>query len=95
MTLQAAVAVSGTVGKQVFSRTGKPVQLCSLILTPSGANATVKVRDGGLGASGEVVFFGRAPSAYGSKQFDLSHYFTKGLHVEVIGANAQAYIVYK
>ena len=84
------VTVSGTVGKQVFA-TNVQGSVCDLILTPSGANATVKVRDGN--ASGEVVFFGRAPSAYGSKCFDLDHKFTKGMHVKVIGANAEAYLV--
>lgn len=87
------VTVSGSVGKQVVARDGSSqVNVCGLILTPSGANATVKVRDGIGGASGEVVFFGRAPSAYGSKQFEFEHKFTKGLHVTVIGTNAEAYL---
>ncbi len=87
------VAVSGSVGKQVFTTSGanlKPVELSKVILTPSGANATVKIRDGN--ASGEVVLFARAPSAYGSKEIEVCHKFTKGMHVMVIGTNAQAYL---
>lgn len=90
------VAVSGTVGKQVFKTSGKNLNqayLKSVLLTPSGANATVKIRDGN--ASGEVVFFGRAPSAFGTKEMEVEHKFTKGMHVVVIGANAQAYLVYE
>lgn len=87
------VTVSGSVGKQVVARDGvKQATVHKLILTPSGANATVKVRDGIGGVSGEVVLFGRAPSAHGSKQFEFCHKFTKGLHVTVIGANAEAYL---
>lgn len=83
------VAVSGSIGKQVYPTT-QQVTVEKLILTPSGANATVKLRDGN--ASGEVVFFGRAPSAYGSKEFEFCHKFNKGLHVKVIGTLAEAYI---
>lgn len=86
------VAVSGSVGKQVFPTTRK-VQLCNLILSPSGANASVKVRDGN--ASGEVVFFGRAPSAQGTLGWDVDHNFTKGMHVLVLGTNAQAYLIFE
>ncbi len=88
------VTVSGTVGKQVFKTSGNntfKADLHGLLLTPSGANATVKVRDGN--ASGEVVFFGRAPSAYGTKEFEICHKFTKGMHVKVIGTLAEAYLV--
>jgi hypothetical protein len=85
------VAVSGAVGKQVFPTTRK-VDLHNLIITPSGANATVKIRDGN--ASGEVVFFGRALSAYGTRDFEVCHNFTKGMHVMVIGTNAQAYLIF-
>lgn len=88
------VTVSGTVGKQVIPTGGvKQATLESVTLTPSGANATIKIRDGGpASASGEVVFFGRAPSAYGSKTFEIEHKFTKGMHVTVIGTNAVAYL---
>ncbi len=83
------VTISGSLGKQVYP-TNKQVEVCAIALTPSGANATVKVRDGN--ASGEVVFFGRAPSAYGTKVFELEHKFTKGMHVKVIGTLAEAYL---
>lgn len=86
------VAVSGAVGKQVFATTNTKAVLKGLALTPSGANATVKIRDGN--ASGTVVFFGRAPSAYGTKEFefDCGMQFYKGMHVTVIGTAAQAYL---
>lgn len=89
------VTVSGSVGKQVFARDGvTQVSLNGFFLTPSGANATIKIRDGIGGVSGEVVFFGRAPSAGGTLAFPLEkpHKFTKGLHVTVIGTNAEAYL---
>lgn len=88
------VTISGSVGKQVSPVGGvSQIQVCGLILTPSGANATVKIRDGGAAStSAEVVFFGRAPSAYGSKYFEFEHKFTKGCHVTVIGTNAEAYL---
>ena len=87
------VAVSGTVGKQVFVTSGnrlQPVTLEGITLSPSGANSTVKIRDGN--ASGEVVFWARCLSAQGSRTFEACHKFTKGMHVTVIGANAQAYL---
>lgn len=85
------VAVSGTVGKQVFT-SARPVELEYVLLTPSGANASVQIRDGN--ASGEVVFRATAPvSAGGSVQFDVCHKFTKGVHVKVLGTAAQAYLV--
>ena len=83
------VAVSAAVGKQVIP-TNKKAELCALFLTPSGANATIKIRDGN--ASGEVVFFGRVLSAFGTMSFELEHKFTKGMHVKIIGANAVAYL---
>lgn len=87
------VAVSGSVGKQVFPTSGKNTyksHLNGINLTPSGANATIKIRDGN--ASGEVVFFGRAPSAFGTKFIEVDHPFTKGMHVKVIGTLAEAYL---
>ena len=89
------VTVSGSVGKQVVA-TGGVQQAClkGIILTPSAANATIKVRDGGGAAlSGEVVLFARATSANGSRYIPTYHKFTKGMHVEVVGANAAAYLV--
>lgn len=84
------VTVSGTVGKQVVPTT-EQVTLQCVNLTPSAANATIKIRDGN--ASGEVVFFGRATSAFGTESWKTSHKFTKGMHVKVIGTNAVAYLV--
>lgn len=83
------VAVSGAVGKQTIPTT-KQAKLEAITLTPSGANATIKIRDGN--ASGEVVLFGRAMSANGSTTFCAEHKFTKGMHVKVIGTNAVAYL---
>lgn len=83
------VTVSGAVGKQVFATTQKVV-LKGLSLTPSGANATIKIRDGN--ASGEVIYFGRATSANGTFATKMEHKFTKGMHVKVIGTNAEAYL---
>lgn len=83
------VTVSGTVGKQVTLTTDK-VKLNSVLLTPSGANATIKIRDGN--ASGEVILFARATSAYGTKCLEMCHNFTKGMHVKIIGTNAEAYL---
>lgn len=83
------VTVSGTVGKQVVATT-EQVKVCSLFLTPSAANATIKIREGN--ASGEVLFFGRALSAQGTRSFEIKHKFTKGMHVKVIGSNAEAYL---
>lgn len=87
------VAVSGTVGKQIYT-SARPVILKGILLTPSGANATVKIRDGQAPTSAEIVFFGRAPSAHGSKEFCFEEgiRFDKGLHVTVIGTAAQAYL---
>lgn len=87
------VTVSGTVGKQVFAVTNTKVVLKGFAVSPSGANATIKIRDGN--ASGDVVFFGRYLSAQGSKEHrfdDCGMRFDKGMHVKVIGANAEAYL---
>lgn len=86
------VTVSGTVGKQTIPTTKKAI-LKGFSITPSGANATIKIRDGN--ASGDVVFFGRYLSAQGSKEhlFDeCGMKFDKGMHVKILGANAEAYL---
>lgn len=85
------VTVSGTVGKQVIPTT-KQVTLGSLVLTPSAANASIKIRDGN--ASGEVVLYATCPSA-GKQSInlqDVCHKFTKGMHVKVLGTAAVAYL---
>ena len=86
------VAVSGTIGKQTIPTT-QQVKLKGVILTPSAANLTIKIRDGN--ASGEVVFYAVAPSAAPKRSYDfkVDHKFTKGMHVNVIGAANQAYLV--
>lgn len=85
------VTVSGSVGKQVFGTTTKAL-LRGFAFTPSGANATIKIRDGN--ASGDVVFFGRFLSAFGTRDVCLDEPvpFQKGMHVKIIGANAEAYL---
>ena len=88
------VTVSGTVGKQVVA-TNKQICLGGLTLTPSGANASIKIRDGN--ASGEVVFYATCPSA-GKQSLvvsEIEHKFTKGMHVKVLGAGNAAYLVIK
>lgn len=95
MSILKLVAVSGSVGKQIYTSAKKTI-LRGIFLTPSGANATVKIRDGQAPTSAEIVFFGRAPSAFGTKEFEISEegmHFDKGLHVTVVGTNAQAYLV--
>lgn len=86
------ITVSGSVGKYVVNPGSGQATLKGVILTPSGANATIKIRDGKTGTSGEVVLFARAASAHGSFFAKACHKFTKGLHVTVIGANAEAYL---
>lgn len=85
------VTVSGTIGKQTVPTTNS-VTLKGVVLTPSAANATVKIRDGN--ASGEVVFYAVAPSAAPKRSysFRVNHKFTKGMHVKVIGAANVAYL---
>jgi len=83
------VAVSGTVGKQTVP-TNKSTELKSVTLTPSAANATLKIRDGN--ASGEVVFYARLSATAPTNNYRVKHKFTKGMHVKVIGANAVAYV---
>ncbi len=86
------VTVSGSVGKQTLPTTKQGV-LKGFSFTPSGANATIKIRDGN--ASGEVVFFGRYLSAYGTQDElfpEEGMRFNKGMHVKIIGANAVAYL---
>ena len=85
------VTVSGTVGKQTIPTT-RGVTLRSVLVTPSAANCTIKIRDGN--ASGEVVFYAVAPSAAPKRSYSFPafHKFTKGMHVKVIGAANVAYL---
>ena len=84
------VTISGTIGKQVISTSNQGSLKC-VALTPSAANATIKIRDGN--ASGEIVLFARATSANGTLIIPVAHKFTKGMHVKVIGTLAEAYLV--
>lgn len=85
-----SVAVSGTVGKQTFATTQLAV-LHGFAFTPSGANATLTIRDGN--ASGDVVLFARATSANGTIFNNHGPVkFDKGMHVKVIGSNAVCYL---
>jgi len=77
-------------GKQVISTT-RQITLKSITLTPSAANTTIKIRDGN--ASGEVVFYARLSATGNSRSFKACHKFTKGMHVNIIGVNAVAYLV--
>lgn len=85
------VAVSGTVGKQTVPTT-EQVVLRNVLVTPSAANLTIKIRDGN--ASGEVVFYAVCPSAAPKRSysFPANHKFTKGMHVKVIGTANVAYL---
>lgn len=85
------VAVSGSVGKQTFAVT-IPTVLKGFSITPSGANSSIKIRDGN--ASGDVVFFGRFLSAFGTKTipFKCGVRFDKGMHVKILGTAAVAYL---
>jgi hypothetical protein len=85
------VAVSGTIGKQVFPTTAPSICM-GFSITPSGANTTIKIRKGN--ASGEVVFYGKYLSAFGTKTvpFKGGVRFDSGMHVKILGAAAVAYL---
>lgn len=89
------VTVSGAVGKQVFATGGAaPAIIKSVLLTPSGANARVIIREGN--ASGAIIYHASAPSALGSFEGEIperGYKISKGVHVKVLGTNAQAYLV--
>ncbi len=88
------VTPSGTIGKQVYAaNTTSQVTVKGFSVSPSGANTTLKIRDGN--ASGDVVFWGRFLSANGTKDIGeeaFCHKFTKGMHVNVTGTLAEAYL---
>ena len=86
------VTISGAVGKQVVSKTNAQAELRGIVLSPSGANASVKIRDQHGGVSGEIVIFTRALSAQGSQYYKVCHKFTKGMHVTVLGGSSTAYL---
>ena len=85
-----AVAVSGTVGKQVFASTVPVVLKGYSIYCPTSA-ATVTIRDGN--ASGEILHEGQSPLD-DSREFCFKEgiRFDKGMHVKVLGIGSSAYL---
>ena len=90
MSVLKSVAISGTVGVQVFATT-VPTILKGITITPGAASAAVvTVRDGN--ASGEIRWAGIAP-AKSSIPFEFDNVrFDKGMHVKVIGTGGAAYL---
>ena len=88
------VTVSGGVGKQVFGATTDSVVLRGIMLTLSGANGSVVIRDGN--ASGEVKYTIRGLSgSTPTTPVELpgrGARFDKGMHVKVLGSGALAYL---
>lgn len=88
-----SVAVSGTVGKQVYTSAQRVKLLGFLVRAATGVTATVTIREGN--ASGNIVADVIVPSN-NSHDFHLSHdgglRFDQGMHVKVIGASAVAYL---
>jgi hypothetical protein len=85
-----AVAISGTVGKQVYATT-VPVRLKGLSLSPLSAAAYVKIRDGN--ASGDVILEQSCPANSSQPlNFDEPILFSKGMHVKVLGTGAVCYL---
>ncbi len=83
------VAISGTIGKQVVPTNGKSL-LRNVVLTPNTSAALVRIRDGN--ASGTVVLIMRGIINSTQSSGPVSHYFTKGMHVTVLGGTATAYL---
>lgn len=89
-----SVAISGTVGKQVFptSGTGNAVILKGLTLSPLSAAAYVRIRSGN--ASGTIVYEGSAPANgfHAVALPDAGYKFNIGMHVKVLGTGAVCYL---
>lgn len=79
------VAISGTVGKQVYPTSNSPITLQGFNLSPLSAAAFVRIREGN--ASGAIAYEGSVPANQTIPvQFaDEGHRFTKGMHVKVLG----------
>ena len=93
MSVLKEVAISGSVGKQVFADSDEPVILENVIATAGGASAVVvTVRDGN--ASGDVKLIAKSQAAV-ARPFRLGNgvRFDKGMHVKVIGTGGLAYLV--
>jgi hypothetical protein len=89
-----AVAISGTVGKQVYPTSGVGAAIClkGFNLSPLSAAAFVRIRDGN--ASGNIEFEQSVP-ANTSYPIILPHEgrkFSKGMHVKVLGTGAQCFL---
>lgn len=87
-----SVAISGTVGKQVFATTYGEVLLRGVNLSPVSAAAFVRIRDGN--ASGAIMYEGSVvANGFHAVQFPgLGLKFNNGMHVKVLGTNAVAYL---
>lgn len=87
-----AVAVSGTVGKQVFAITGAPVILKGYSIYCPTSAATVTIRSGN--ASGDIIHEGQSPLD-DSREFEFCEggiRFDRGMHVKVLGVGSSAYL---
>ena len=90
MSILKSVAISGTIGKQVFAST-QPVILKSAIIDAGPTSAGVAViRDGN--ASGEIVLTIRASTNNSNPTPLCGVRFDKGMHVKVLGSGAAAYL---
>ena len=86
------VAVSGAVGKQVFASTEQSIVEHLILDAPTSA-ATVEVRE--ANASGLMKMSLSVPAGQTKDVPMGDHRFDTGMHVEVIGLNAKAYLVVK
>lgn len=91
MSILQSVAISGTVGKQLFN-SNKPSILRGVILDPGTVSgSSITIRDGN--ASGEVKLTCRAVVGESiSVPINGIIRFDKGMHVKVLGNNAVAYL---
>jgi hypothetical protein len=85
-----SVALSGTVGIQVFS-SSQPKILKGLVLTPATSASLVTIRDGN--ASGEIKLVVRTADQSSKSVEGLYCRFDKGMHVKVLGTGAICYLV--
>ena len=85
-----SVAVSGTVGKQVFAITKAAILKGYSVFVPTSA-ATVTIRSGN--ASGDIIHQSHG-AILGSPEFvfpdDIR--FDRGMHVKVLGVGSTAYL---
>lgn len=88
-----SVAISGSVGKQVFAATvGNSVILRGFSISPLSATAYLRIRDGN--ASGATVIEMSA-AANQSNWFEfpgMGIKFNNGMHVKLLGTGATCYL---